>query len=104
MVTSPQVLDFLRGIDCRKMKDATFMIEVLDTIKEVGPLNVVYVIIETTLICRIASLIVHIPYTDFLFSLLVLITLASSCSIVMDLLREIDCNGKMKVSTFMFEV
>jgi hypothetical protein len=52
---------FLRAIDCSgKLKNATFMFEVYkDAIDEVGPFNVVNVIIDATHVCRAAGLMVQ---------------------------------------------
>jgi hypothetical protein len=57
IVTSLAGPYFLRAIDCSgKLKDATFMFEVLkDAIDEVGPSNVVHVITDATLVCRAAD-------------------------------------------------
>jgi hypothetical protein len=64
IVTSSTRPYFLREIDCSgKLKDATFMFEVLkDAIDEVGPSNVVHVITYATLVCRAARLMVQSRY------------------------------------------
>ena len=64
IVTSLARPYFLRAIDCGgKLKDATFMFEVLkDAIDEVGPSNVVHVITDATHVCRAAGLMVQSRY------------------------------------------
>lgn len=52
IVTSPTRPYFLRAVDCSgKLKDATFMFEVLKKeIDELGPSNVIHVITDVTLV------------------------------------------------------
>jgi hypothetical protein len=64
IVTSLAKPYFLRAIDCNgKIKDATFMFEVLkDEIDEVGPSNAVHVIIDATPAYRETRLMVQSRY------------------------------------------
>ena len=64
IVTSSAGPYFLKAIDCRgKLKDATFMLEILkDAIEEVGPSNVVHVITDAALVCRVAGLMIESRY------------------------------------------
>lgn len=64
IVTSPAGPYFFRAIDCSgKLKDATFMFEILkDAIEEVGPSNVVHVITDATPVCRAAGLMIQSRY------------------------------------------
>ena len=64
IVTSPAGPYFLRAIDCSgKLKDATFMFEVLkDAIDEIGPSNVVHIITDAAPVCKAAGLMVQSRY------------------------------------------
>ena len=64
IVTSPEGPYFLRAIDCSgKLKDATFMFEMLkDAIDEVGPSNVVHVITDAAPVCKAAGLMIQSRY------------------------------------------
>jgi len=64
IVTSLARPYFLREIDCSgKLKDATFMFEVLkDAIDEVAPSNVIYVITDVAPVCRAVGLMVQSRY------------------------------------------